>query len=350
MTKPKKNINPDNNPKESTSSAADLLERQENNNNDSSQVDDGNQEPPEESPIELSSSEFIKSLKPSSSTIEIVGRVVRIFPTRRHVNQETNEVSFVFKFVLSNDDQESVQVSVWNDEIDRVVDKITNNAIVHIDGAFSKFIGKNLYYNYSTVEIELFIQSNTQVNVIRKVASRPVSQEKQSLPLVEIENCDGYINKKICVQGYIKTQLNIARIRGKDFARDSCVGSIANKNKYKLEIKIINFADNFISPFLKGEPVEIITAYHTNIEIGIPFEDMGIDDFSFLSFSIIDFSVIKFYNYYLTSQFDDLDDLEFEYMKTEAENENELEEESENEDLSETEDGSENEDELENED
>ncbi|KAH0552543.1 hypothetical protein KQX54_012126 [Cotesia glomerata] len=250
MTKPKKNLNSDNNPKESLSSVADLLERQENNNNDSSQVDDGNQEPPEESPIELSSSEFIKSLKPSSSTIEIVGRVVRIFPTRRHVNQETNEVSFVFKFVLSNDDQESVQVSVWSDEIDRVTDKITNNAIVHIDGAFSKFIGKNLYYNYSTVEIELFIQSNTQVNVIRKVASRPVSQEKQSLPLVEIENCDG-------VQGYIKTQLNIARIRGKDFARDSCVGSIANKNKYKLEIKIINFTDNFISPFLKGEPVEV---------------------------------------------------------------------------------------------
>ncbi|XP_044589947.1 uncharacterized protein LOC123268668 [Cotesia glomerata] len=247
----------DNNPKESTSSVADLLERQENNNNDSSQVDDGNQEPPEESPIELSSSEFIKLLKPSSSTIEIVGRVVRIFPTKRHVNQETNEVSFVFKFVLSNDDQESVQVSVWNDEIDRVADKITNNAIVHIDGAFSKFIGKNLYYNYSTVEIELFIQSNTQVNVIRKVVSRPVSQEKQSLPLVEIENCDGYINKEIRVQGYIKTQLNIARIRGKDFARDSCVESIANKNKYKLEIKIINFTDNFISPFLKGEPVEV---------------------------------------------------------------------------------------------
>ncbi|KAH0561142.1 hypothetical protein KQX54_013725 [Cotesia glomerata] len=97
-------------------------------------------------------------------------------------------------------------------------------------------------------------------------------------------------------------------------------------------------------------PNRIFTAYHTNIEIGIPFEDMGIDDFSFLSFSIIDFSVIKFYNYYLTSQFDDLDDLEFEYMKTEAENENELEEESENKDLSETEDGSENEDKLENED
>ncbi|KAH0557547.1 hypothetical protein KQX54_007933 [Cotesia glomerata] len=250
MTKPKKNLNSDNHPKESTSSVADLLERQENNNNDSNQVDDGNQELPEESPIEFSSSEFIKSLKPSSSTIEIVGRVVRIFPTRRHVNQETKEVSFVFKFVLSNDDQESVQVSVWNDEIDRVADKITNNAIVHIDGAFSKFIGKNLYYNYSTVEIELFIQSNTQVNVIRKVTSRPVSQEKQSLPLVEIENCDG-------VQRYIKTQLNIARIRGKDFARDSCVGSIANKNKYKLEIRIIDFTDNFISPFLKGEPVEV---------------------------------------------------------------------------------------------
>ncbi|KAH0536667.1 hypothetical protein KQX54_000308, partial [Cotesia glomerata] len=154
-----------NNPKESTSSVADLLERQENNNNDSSQVDDGNQEPPEESPIELSSSEFIKSLKPSSSTMG-----VRIFPTKRHVNQETNEVSFVSKFVLSNDDRSRVQVSVWNDEIDRVADKITNNAVL-------KF-----YYPltlwYSTVEIEVFIQSNTQVNVIRKVVSRPVSPRK----------------------------------------------------------------------------------------------------------------------------------------------------------------------------
>lgn len=57
---------------------------------------------------------------------------------------------------------------------------------------------------------------------------------------------------------------------------------------------------------------------------------MGIDEFSFLSFSLIDFSEIKFYNYYLTSQFDGLGEFEFEYFVAEAENRNELEEKSKN--------------------
>ncbi|CAG5100580.1 Protein of unknown function [Cotesia congregata] len=119
------------------------------------------------------------------------------------------------------------------------------------------FYYRGIKYNDGTVPIELIIQSNTKISILREhILSEEVDDETVDYPLVDLANCFQHLNKKIRLQLYIKTNFDI--IRNKKTNINSCCGSLVDKFKWKIEARIINFEIPFTNHFTKGQHVEVI--------------------------------------------------------------------------------------------
>ncbi|KAH0540101.1 hypothetical protein KQX54_012730, partial [Cotesia glomerata] len=149
--------------------------------------------------------EYYKNIPPWSSIIEIVGRIEEIVALKEITFQKTGGKGTVFKFVIANDDGTRIQILSWDDEINRVIPFIIIGSTIHIDGAFSKPIdNKNRCYNSGSVDIELKVESNTKINVLERMSSREVSTlETFQYPLISIEDCEQYLQKKKNTQAII---------------------------------------------------------------------------------------------------------------------------------------------------
>ncbi|KAH0546750.1 hypothetical protein KQX54_014669 [Cotesia glomerata] len=219
--------------------------------------DEDNYEDCNDEKIELSTSSYLKAIRPFSSTIDVVGVINEIFASKRVFLKSLNKETTVFKFVIGNNENDKIQVITWEEDINRIIDLIIIGSVIYIDGAFSKIIDLNDKNNYGTVPVELVIQTNTKIKIFGKAILNPrVIEEIENYPTVQIDECLQYLKKRIRLQGYIKTNFDV--IKNQRDNTLSCVGSLASESQRKVEAKIIKFELPFINPFNKGEHVEII--------------------------------------------------------------------------------------------
>ncbi|KAH0549704.1 hypothetical protein KQX54_012795 [Cotesia glomerata] len=242
--------------------------------------------------INLFTSEFLKSIKPFSPTIEIIGIIIKIVAPRKVFITKVQKECTVFKFVIKNNKSDKVQVTSWEDDIERIND-IKIGSVIHIDGSYSKTIDeRGIKYNDGTVPIELIIQSNTKISILREhILNEEVDDETVDYPLVDLANCFQHLNKKIRLQLYIKTNFDI--IRNQKTNINSCCGSLVDKFKWKIEAKIINFEIPFTNHLTKGQHVEVIgiidTSYHhTTVNIQSLKDIKKIDDNVMSLFELIE--------------------------------------------------------------
>ncbi|KAH0539960.1 hypothetical protein KQX54_010379 [Cotesia glomerata] len=137
-----------------------------------------------------------------------------------------------------------------------VINSITIGSVIHIDGAFSKFISLDSDYNNGNVSIELVIQSNTVIDTIPLSPAEVIPVVEEDYPLITIEEAEQYLKKKIRMQGYVKTNFDTVKIKGENSF--ICCGSMASESGFKIEIKIIQFKKPFKSPFSKGDHIEAV--------------------------------------------------------------------------------------------
>ncbi|KAH0552561.1 hypothetical protein KQX54_012513 [Cotesia glomerata] len=112
-------------------------------------------------------------------------------------------------------------------------------------------------FNEGNVPLEFIIQSNTKVFTLGKLElSHKVANGTESYPLITIKNCQQYLEKKIRLQAYIKTNFDI--VKNQQTNVNYCCGSLVDKSYWKIEAKITQFKLPFINKFCKGQHVEII--------------------------------------------------------------------------------------------
>ncbi|KAH0549705.1 hypothetical protein KQX54_012797 [Cotesia glomerata] len=148
--------------------------------------------------IELFSSNFAKNIKLYSTMIEIVGVINQIFAPIGASVGPTHKDSTVFKFVISNNENDKIQVITWDEDINRIINLIEIGSIIHIDGAFAKKIGQFSKLNKGTVPLELVIQSNTKISILgRANVHHQENEDNNDYPVVQINECYQYLREKI---------------------------------------------------------------------------------------------------------------------------------------------------------
>ncbi|XP_070519725.1 uncharacterized protein [Cardiocondyla obscurior] len=112
----------------------------------------------------LSTNELIDSIQLYDATVEIIGFVDGIdSPKIVGSNQQFK----IFKFYISNGMGRRVQVVCWNDEIEKISEKILPNCIIHLDGVQAR-VPKIAAFNNGNVPFELLIRSNSIITNLGK--------------------------------------------------------------------------------------------------------------------------------------------------------------------------------------
>jgi len=180
----------------------------------------------------LTPSETLENIKLDDYTIEIIGYVDKIEPTRRVGAYD------IYKFVLNNNNGKRVSIVVWDENIERIQRHIEINRVIYLDGV------------------------KAQDGIIRLPDNMPEYTELSDALMT---------SGRIVLKGYIKTNFagyynempynddeipdNDDEIPKIDFG----CGSITD-GTYKLECHIQNFNNNgYIQLNLdKGDKIEII--------------------------------------------------------------------------------------------
>ncbi|XP_070171020.1 uncharacterized protein [Polyergus mexicanus] len=159
-----------------------------------------------------------------------------------------------FKFYLNNNNGKTVQVVVWNEDIDHVdVD------IIHLDGVQAR-TPKITNFNNGDVSYELLIRNNTVVTNLGKFEPICTLNDKPVLTkLREILNTSG----RVILEEFVKT--NFTETHNNKLNKFISCGSITD-GIYKLEVHIINFSyDDFLKLEInKGDKIEIIGIMQTS--------------------------------------------------------------------------------------
>ncbi|XP_015124929.1 uncharacterized protein LOC107046743 [Diachasma alloeum] len=201
----------------------------------------------------LTSSEYLQSISPlTTKLVEIVG-IVHLVKGADTVKCKNGTVNTVCNFFVHNNDGETIQCVMWGETIDKFIDKLLVQHVIHIDGAFPKQV--NDKFNSGTTPYELIIQSNTTITDLGKFKvplSSQVDNPPEIVSLVEVANHKNIV----VVRGFVKTPWAIIQ-KQTDSTGNTCYGSMASE-KYFLDVKISDYPLDYVCPFTKGQHIECL--------------------------------------------------------------------------------------------
>uniref|UniRef100_A0A0C9RSJ2 AVT protein n=1 Tax=Fopius arisanus TaxID=64838 RepID=A0A0C9RSJ2_9HYME len=142
---------------------------------------------------------------------------------------------------------------MWGDTIEKFIDKLVVQHVIHIEGSFPKSVSDQ--FNSGTTPYELVLQSNTIVTDLGKIKLPSVAELNDSVPVVPLINVAEH-KKIIAVQGFVKTPWAVIKKQNNSID-NTCFGSIA-ADKYFLDVKISDYAPDFICEFTKGQHVQCL--------------------------------------------------------------------------------------------
>ncbi|KAL0114824.1 hypothetical protein PUN28_011869 [Cardiocondyla obscurior] len=214
----------------------------------------------------LSTNELIDSIQLYDATVEIIGFVDGIdSPKIVGSNQQFK----IFKFYISNGMGRRVQVVCWNDEIEKISEKILPNCIIHLDGVQAR-VPKIAAFNNGNVPFELLIRSNSIITNLGKYEPTTNFIENPiTIKFTEIFNT----TQRISLDGYIKT--NFAEIHDPKLNKKIGCGAITD-GMYKLEVHILEFSKiEYIKLNInKGNKVQIIGLIQSSVKSEISKPEM----------------------------------------------------------------------------
>ncbi|XP_015117021.1 uncharacterized protein LOC107041131 [Diachasma alloeum] len=200
----------------------------------------------------LTSSAYLQSISSATTKlVEIIG-IIHLVKEAETVTCKNGAVNDVCTFFVHNNDGEIVQCVMWGEIMDKFLDQLLVYHVIHIDGAYPKYVKDQ--FNSGTTPYELVLQSNTTVTDLGKIQLQQRSQSTtpEITPLIDLATC-----KKIAaLSGFVKTPWTVIE-KQVDSTGNTCYGSIAAQ-KYFVDVKISDFPSDFSSPFVKGQHVQCV--------------------------------------------------------------------------------------------
>ncbi|XP_015124569.1 uncharacterized protein LOC107046464 isoform X2 [Diachasma alloeum] len=200
----------------------------------------------------LTPSNYIQNISSSTTKlVEMVG-IIHLIREAETVTCKNGTQNEVCTFCIHNNDGEIVQCVMWGDTIDRFLDQLLVHHVIHIDGAYPKFVKDQ--FNSGTVPYELIVQSNTEITDLGKIQAtqRSQSTSPEIIPLINLPTC----KKIVAIRGFVETPWAVIE-KQMESTGNTCYGSIAAQ-KYFVDVKINDFPAKFVCPYSKGQHVQCV--------------------------------------------------------------------------------------------